>query len=110
MLGRTAEGLFWMFRYLERSENTARLIETGLRISMTRSSDSSDEWASVLETAGAKDAYQQGNDEFDSTTVIDFLLRSPDNPVEHQKRRPERTTQCPTSQNCANSRSVGSDQ
>ncbi len=80
MLGRTAEGLFWMFRYLERSENTARLIETGLRISLTRSSDSSDEWASVLETAGAKEAYLDHHDGFDSTSVVDFLLRSPNNP------------------------------
>ena len=27
MLGRTANGLFWMFRYLERAENTARLLD-----------------------------------------------------------------------------------
>ena len=27
MLGRTANSLFWMFRYLERSENTARLLD-----------------------------------------------------------------------------------
>jgi len=80
MLGRTAEGLFWMFRYLERSENTARLIETGLRISLTRSSDASDEWASVLETAGAKEAFLAHNDEFTAAKVIDFLLRSPQNP------------------------------
>ena len=32
MLGKTAGGLFWMYRYLERAENTARLIETGQRI------------------------------------------------------------------------------
>ena len=31
MLGKTANGLFWMYRYLERAENTARLIETGQR-------------------------------------------------------------------------------
>ncbi len=37
MLGKTAGGLFWMFRYLERAENTARLIEAGLRIALTRS-------------------------------------------------------------------------
>ena len=30
MLGKTANGLFWMYRYLERAENTARLIEAGL--------------------------------------------------------------------------------
>lgn len=26
MLGRTANGLYWMFRYIERAENIARLI------------------------------------------------------------------------------------
>ena len=36
MLGKTAGGLMWMFRYLERSENLARLVETGQRIALTR--------------------------------------------------------------------------
>ena len=36
MLGKTAGGLFWMYRYLERAENTARLIEAGQRIALTR--------------------------------------------------------------------------
>ena len=36
MLGKTANGLFWMYRYLERAENTSRLIETGQRIALTR--------------------------------------------------------------------------
>ena len=38
MLGKTAGGIFWMLRYMERSENTARMIDAGLRISLTRSS------------------------------------------------------------------------
>jgi uncharacterized alpha-E superfamily protein len=37
MLGRTANGLYWMFRYIERAENIARLIDAGLRVSLTRS-------------------------------------------------------------------------
>ncbi len=45
-----------MFRHLERSENTARLIEAGLRIALTRSADAEDEWASVVTTAGSRDA------------------------------------------------------
>ena len=49
MLGKTAGGLYWMFRYLERSENTARLMAAGQRIALTRS-HADDEWASVLET------------------------------------------------------------
>ena len=80
MLGRTAGGLYWMFRYLERSENTARLIEAGMRIALTRSSDLYDEWDSVLSTAGQRDGYPARHDDVDPAAVIDFLLRDRDNP------------------------------
>ncbi|MGW6780815.1 alpha-E domain-containing protein, partial [Brucella pseudogrignonensis] len=30
LLGRTANGLYWMFRYIERAENMARLVDAGL--------------------------------------------------------------------------------
>jgi hypothetical protein len=53
MLGRSAWGLFWMFRYLERAENTARLLDAGFRMALTRGlSAASDEWRSVLITLG----------------------------------------------------------
>ncbi len=29
LLGRTANGLYWMFRYIERAENMARLVDAG---------------------------------------------------------------------------------
>ena len=80
MLGSTAGGLFWMFRYLERSENTARLLEAGLRIALTRSADASEEWASVLTTASARESYQEVHDTFDGPTAVDFLLRDERNP------------------------------
>ncbi|MEM7092234.1 MAG: alpha-E domain-containing protein [Actinomycetota bacterium] len=80
MLGSTAGGLFWMFRYLERSENTARLIEAGLRMALTRSSAADDEWASVLTTAGVRARYDELHDDYDGPTVIDFLLRDERNP------------------------------
>ncbi len=69
-----------MFRYLERSENTARLLEAGLRIALTRSEDASEEWASVLTTAGALDAYRTHHDSFDGASTVDFLLRDERNP------------------------------
>ncbi|MEM6305161.1 MAG: alpha-E domain-containing protein [Pseudomonadota bacterium] len=78
MLGKTAGGLFWMFRYLERSENTARLIEAGFRIALTR--PGSEEWTSVLRTAAAEQTYAATHGEIDQTRVIDFLLRDPNNP------------------------------
>jgi uncharacterized alpha-E superfamily protein len=44
MLGKTANGLYWMYRSLERAENTARLIETGQRIALTRLELGDHEW------------------------------------------------------------------
>ena len=80
MLGRTAGGLMWMFRYLERSENTTRLIEAGFRIALTRPSTSDDEWASVLEAAGVRAAYEARHGRLDQAAAIDFMLRDPANP------------------------------
>ena len=36
MLGRSANGIYWMTRYLERAENTARLLDVGFRMALTR--------------------------------------------------------------------------
>ena len=77
MLGKTAGGLFWMFRYLERSENIARLIEAGFRIALTR--PGSEEWSSVLRTAAADQVYANQIGEVEQARVIDFLLRDPNN-------------------------------
>ena len=80
MLGKTAGGLYWMFRGLERAENTARLIEAGFRMALTRSSDPDSEWKSVIVTSAAQVAYEARHDVYDSARVTDFLLRDPENP------------------------------
>ncbi len=80
MLGKTAGGLYWMARYMERSENYARLLEAGLRIAMTRNSSANDEWASILTTAASRDAFAAKFEEFHQSDVIDWLLRDRDNP------------------------------
>jgi uncharacterized alpha-E superfamily protein len=80
MLGKTAGGLYWMFRLLERAENTARLIEAGFRIALTRSTDNEGEWKSVLTTAGARRGYDQHYGSYNSGDVINYLLRESDNP------------------------------
>ncbi|WP_299867439.1 alpha-E domain-containing protein [uncultured Hoeflea sp.] len=79
MLGRTANGLFWMFRYIERAENTARLIDAGLRMSLTRMHGEDDDWESVLRSAGVFDLYLQRRDEVTSGEAIEFLLRDSSN-------------------------------
>ena len=80
MLGRTAAGLFWMMRYLERMENTARLVEAGFRMSLTRSRSERSEWESVLSTASSKSLYLQTHDTYKTDDVVSFLLLDRDNP------------------------------
>lgn len=80
MLGKTAGGLFWMFRYLERSENIARILDAGFRIALTRTATSEDEWSSIITTSGMRETYLQHHDKFDADSVINFLLRDKKNP------------------------------
>ncbi|WP_428927035.1 alpha-E domain-containing protein [Marinibacterium sp. SX1] len=79
MLGKTAGGIFWMLRYMERSENTARMIDAGLRISLTRSSAADSEWSSILQATGVASQYFAQHDKIDGQKVINFLLREKGN-------------------------------
>ena len=81
MLGRVANGIFWMYRYLERAENTARLLAAGHRMTLTKGGDAaSEEWKSVLTTLGLLGPYSAKHDTFDSAHVCDFVLRGKGNP------------------------------
>ena len=81
MLGRVAHGIFWMYRYLERAENTARLLAAAHRMALTRGMDeATQEWRSVLTTLGQLDAYNNQYTVFGGAQVCDFVLRSKANP------------------------------
>lgn len=81
VLGRVANGMFWMYRYLERAENTARLLAAGHRMAITRGEDvASAEWKSVLTTLGQLTAYTAQHDDFTGAHVCDFVLRGKSNP------------------------------
>lgn len=80
LLGRTANGLYWMNRYIERAENMARLVDAGLRMALTRTQNASEEWNSVLLSAGSDYAFSQKYQDYTAANVSDFLLRDTSNP------------------------------
>ena len=81
MLGRTANGLFWMFRYLERAENTARLLDAGLRMALTRDLvTAEEEWRSVMSTAGQRAGYEAKHGTYTGMQAWNYILRDKDNP------------------------------
>ncbi len=81
MLGRTAHSLFWMFRYLERAENTARILQAGLRMALTRDIQSAEaEWRSIIQTTGRREAYELHNGTYTGMQAWNFILRDKGNP------------------------------
>ncbi len=82
MLGRSANDLFWMSRYMERAENIARLLEVGYRIALLpREGDGQDnEWYSTLRSAGSEKGYLSKYGAYDTRDVVNYMLFDPDNP------------------------------
>jgi uncharacterized alpha-E superfamily protein len=82
MLSRHADNLFWLARYVERAENTARLLEAASRLSAmpVEHADGRNEWEMAVLATGGGDAFRSAVGEANSRAVIDFLAFSPDNP------------------------------
>ena len=79
MLSRTAENLFWMARYMERAEATARLLSMGQRMAILPGAHHRDEWRSVVRATGAGRQFPDGVPVTESD-VVSFLMLDADNP------------------------------
>lgn len=81
MLGRTANGLFWMYRYLERAENNARLLDAAMRMALTRDMGTAEaEWRSIIDTLTLREVYEEHNESYTGIQVWNFILRDKHNP------------------------------
>ena len=79
LLSRTAESLYWLGRYVERADSTARLIEMGNRMAMLPGAYSHQEWRSVARASGCLDAFEDP-DGITEAAIIRTLLLDKDNP------------------------------
>lgn len=79
LLSRTAESLYWLSRYVERADSTARLIEMGNRMAMLPGAYSQQEWRSVARASGCLDAFDDP-DGITEAAIIKTLLLDKDNP------------------------------
>ncbi len=78
MLSRTAQNIFWLARYLERAESTARLLTMGQRMAVLPGSAFRDEWRSVLKATGCEGLFQ-GTGKVTETNVVGILVLDPEN-------------------------------
>nr|WP_315393879.1 alpha-E domain-containing protein [uncultured Duganella sp.] len=81
MLSRTADHLFWMARYTERAENTARMLDVNVQTSMLPQSDEDNAhgWRAMLGISELQAAYDAKHQTLEAREVIDFMVRDPDN-------------------------------
>src|ERR1700710_2724137 len=82
MLGRTAQNLFWLSRYIERAENMARLFGVGYRMSLTsrREGGASEHLVSMMQAAEGYDEFQLAHEQADVASVSHFMLFDEKNP------------------------------
>lgn len=79
MLSRTADNLYWMARYMERAESTARLLTMGQRMAILPGSVHRDEWRSVVRVTGCEDMFPEDGPVKESE-VVEQLVLSEENP------------------------------
>ena len=75
MLGSTADSLFWMFRYIERAENTLCVIESGFQLYLMSSTNLYNEWDAILRTNSIRQYFLKKNSSLDSLKIINFMLK-----------------------------------
>jgi uncharacterized alpha-E superfamily protein len=82
MLSRTAANLFWIGRYMERAEMTARLLEVGARIALLPSAGYGyrNEWDSLLQASGTTEGFAAKYGDPVQRNIESYLFFDRDNP------------------------------
>ena len=80
MLSRVAENLYWMARYLERAENTARLINTTTQVLLDLPKGASFGWDILLKVVGLDELFDEHYKTANETNIMRFLIQDERNP------------------------------
>ncbi len=77
MLSRTADHLFWMARYMERAENTARMLDVNYQMSLLpqTAEETAQGWRGVLGISELTQSFEQRYPSFEARHVMDFMVR-----------------------------------
>ena len=82
MLSRTADHLFWMSRYTERAENTARLLDVNYQTSLLPQSEAVAlvGWQGLISISELLPTYTERFGEIRPRDVMDFMVKDESNP------------------------------
>ena len=82
MLSRTADHLFWMSRYTERAENTARMLDVNYQTSLLPQSHAMAQmgWQGLLSISELLYSYKERHGDIQAREVMDFMVKDESNP------------------------------
>jgi uncharacterized alpha-E superfamily protein len=74
MLSRVAERIYWMARYVERAENTARIINVNTNLLLDLPKKVTLGWQPLIDITGIKKLYNEHYPEVNERNVVKFLI------------------------------------
>lgn len=81
MLSRVAETIYWIGRYQERAENTARLIKVNTNLTLDLPKGIMPDWEPLITILGCDELYQQAHQEVTERRIVNFLITDENNPL-----------------------------
>jgi uncharacterized alpha-E superfamily protein len=80
MLSRVADSIYWMSRYVERSENVARFIDVNLHLMLDLPMEIKQQWEPLVTVTGDRELFTQKYGNVTRDAVIQFLTFDSDYP------------------------------
>jgi uncharacterized alpha-E superfamily protein len=80
MLSRLAENVYWLARYLERAENTARLVRVNAHLLLDLPPGYAPGWLPLIDITSDRERFDAKHERGDERNVVHFLVADRDNP------------------------------
>lgn len=83
MLSRVADSLYWLGRYIERAENTARILDVNLQLTLDMDHSDYDEvrdWSPILATLEDQQLFNKHHPAVTADAVCEFVTFAKENP------------------------------
>lgn len=80
MLSRVADSIFWMSRYIERAENTARMVDVNLQLQLDLPTYSHEQWEPMIMVTGDDAVFRERYGDATRSNALEFLTFDSQNP------------------------------
>ena len=101
MLARVVETVYWLSRYMERAENTARMINVNAHLLLDLPSGIAPGWLPLVDISGNRAEFDARHSRSEERDVVHFLAADPQNPgslIPRCRRRAR--TRAPCARSC----------